>query len=390
MAKVNGKRQLWKGVPLITNLCYSNPEVRSRIALAVVKTCQETPELDFVQLWLADGNNNHCECQECVKKRPSDWYIMLLNEVDAAMTAAGLRQKVVFLLYVDLIWAPQQETIHNPERFVLMFAPIIPRCFSVPMTDSAYFDEANLPPYVRNKLTFEVSVGENLAHLRQWQKKFQGDSFDFDYHFMWDHFMDPGYYRMAEVLFQDMQNLHKMGLNGMISCQNQRVFFPTGLGMVAMSAALWDETCSFDKVAADYFSAAFGADGTAVQDYLRRISDAFDPRYLRRELPVVDAAAADRLASIPALLEEFIPVIASHTEDTFLPENVRKSWEYLRYHADYCRLLAEALRVRAEGDEEGYFARREDLYEWTRMNELPLQTVFDMFELQAAFGLFMS
>ena len=64
---------------------------------------------------------------------------------------------------------------------------------------------------------------------------------DFDYHFMWDHFLDPGYYEMARILFRDMQGLHKVGLNGMMSCQTQRSFLPTGFGMAAMAAALWDE-----------------------------------------------------------------------------------------------------------------------------------------------------
>ncbi|NMA08587.1 MAG: hypothetical protein GX929_05675, partial [Clostridiales bacterium] len=38
MAEVNGKRDLWRGVPLNTNLCYSNPEVRGRIADAIAET----------------------------------------------------------------------------------------------------------------------------------------------------------------------------------------------------------------------------------------------------------------------------------------------------------------------------------------------------------------
>jgi hypothetical protein len=28
------------------------------------------------------------------------------------------------LVYVDLLWEPLQENIRNPERFILMFAPI--------------------------------------------------------------------------------------------------------------------------------------------------------------------------------------------------------------------------------------------------------------------------
>jgi len=384
MAEVKGKRELWGGVPLNTNLCYSNPAVRRRIAEAIVERCRMIPEIDFVQLWLADGTNNHCECAECVKKQPADWYVTLLNEVDELMTAAGLTQKVVFLIYVDLLWAPVETEFKNPDRFVLMFAPIT-RTYSASIADCEPFDEKNLPPYVRNQLSFPHSVGENLAWLRKWQAKFKGDSFDFDYHYMWDHFRDPGYYRMAEILFKDMQNLHKVGLNGMVSCQNQRVWFPSGLGMTAMAAALWDEHCDFEQVAADYFDAAFGEEGCVVQEYLKRLSDAFDPSYIRHEKPQVDAEAAERFKTIPKICDEYAEIIVENADDEELPENVRLSWMYLEYHAELCRLLAKMLAARAEGDEAREKAIKEDVFSWARQNEAELASVFDVFEFMQTY-----
>ena len=51
------------------------------------------------------------------------------------------------------------------------------------------------------------------------------DGFDYDYHLMWDHLRDPGYVTSTKILFDDMQNLDKIGLNGMISCQLTRSAF---------------------------------------------------------------------------------------------------------------------------------------------------------------------
>ena len=56
--------------------------------------------------------------------RPADWYVRMLNEMDAAFTAHDISGKIVFLAYVDLLWAPEQEQLANPDRFILMFAPI--------------------------------------------------------------------------------------------------------------------------------------------------------------------------------------------------------------------------------------------------------------------------
>ena len=64
---------------------------------------------------------------------------------------------------------------------------------------------------------------------------------------MWAHMADPGYERCAKNLFQDMKDLHKIGIEGMVSCQIQRTFFPTALPFNMMAAALWDENCDFEE-----------------------------------------------------------------------------------------------------------------------------------------------
>ena len=376
-AQVDGKRELWYEIPLNTNLCYSNPEVRSRIAKAVAQRCAEEQRVDFVQVWLADGTNNHCECENCVRMRPADWYVMLLNEIDEALTVGGLDAKVVFLLYVDLLWEPQQIQLKNPDRFVMMFAPIT-RTYSASIMDAATFDEDKLPPYERNRLQFPKSVEENLAWMRRWRKNFSGDSFDFDYHFMWDHWKDPGYYAVARTLFRDMQALHKVGLNGMISCQNQRVFFPNGLGMTAMAAALWNENADFEEVAKDYFRAAYGEDGEVVSAYMQSLSEAFDPVYIRGEKPAVNPENARKLASVPGILDANSRLIEEKAQDMTLPAGIRASWKYLMYHAQLCRLTALAFQRKAEGLREEALESLEAVKHYAWSHEPELHRIFDV------------
>lgn len=49
LAQVNGVRALWNGIPLNTNLCYSNSEVRRRMRDAVVEYAETHREVDFLQ-----------------------------------------------------------------------------------------------------------------------------------------------------------------------------------------------------------------------------------------------------------------------------------------------------------------------------------------------------
>ena len=383
LAKVNGKRDLWKGIPLNTNLCYSNPQVRKKIAKAVAERCLKYPDTDFLHIWLADGVNNHCECDTCVKMRPSDWYLTLLNDVDAELTRQKIDTKIVFLMYVDLLWQPEQVRFQNPDRFVLMFAPIT-RTYSASYLDAPEFDEQDLPPYERNKLKFPSSVGENMAWLRKWKQVFPGDSFDYDYHFGRDHYSDPSYYDISRTVFRDMRALKQLGLSGNMSCQAQRVFFPTGLGLVSMAAGLWGGEENFEAVADRYFRDAFGEDGELVHGYLKELSVYFDPVYLRCEKPVMSLESAEMLGKIPGIVNGFRETIKRNLDNGNLHPAHRASWKYLLDHSRFAVLYARAFELKARGRFQDAVMAMEDLFSWCRTHEEELNHVFDGMKFQTA------
>ena len=375
LALVNGERELWGGIPLNTNLCYSNSEVRRIITDAMVDYLKENPEVDILHFWLADGSNNHCECNDCVKTTPSDYYVMMLNELDQKLTSEGINTKIVFLIYVDLLWAPEKAKVENPDRFILMFAPIT-RSYSY-----AFGTEEELlktPPYNRNKLDFPRNVKENLAFLKGWKKVFNGDSFDFDYHFMWDHYLDPGYYQIAEILNKDIKSLKKINLNGYVSCQTQRAFFPTGLGMYVMGRTLWNSELDFDELADSYFKNAFGNDWDKCKEYMEKLSELFDPQYMRKEKEIISKDAALRFSGICTYINDFREIIDSNVKNAN-NNCYASSWNYLKYHADLCTLLALALEARALENNEKAVAIWKLAEKYAQEHEDILQTVLDVF-----------
>jgi hypothetical protein len=376
LAEVNGERALWQGIPLNTNLCYSNPEVRRIITTSIADYAAAHPAVDALHFWLADGSNNHCECARCRQRIPADWYVQMLNEVDALLTQRGLPTRIVFLIYFDLLWPPQAERLNHPERFILMFAPIT-RTYS---KDFAVQGEVGpLPPYQRNRLTFPKNVDENVAFLRAWQQFFSGDSFDFDYHLMWDHYTDPSNMASARLLSRDAKLLEKIGLDGFMSCQVQRATFPTALSMTVLGRTLWDDQLTFEEIAADYFASAYGADGALVQGYLEQLGALFDPPYLRGEEPVVNEAAAQRFARIPRVVREFAPILSRNLAAPG-DECHAVSWRYLARHADFCMGLAQVLEARARGDEERVSSRWAELVANLQKWEDTLQPALDVFE----------
>ncbi|MBA2133910.1 DUF4838 domain-containing protein [Capillibacterium thermochitinicola] len=375
LAEIKGKRQIWQGIPLNTNLCYSNPEVREMIVGEIVRYLQEHPGIDLLHFWLADGSNNQCECAECGKARPADFYVQMLNDLDEQLTAAGLKTRIVFLVYVDLLWAPEKERIKNPERFVLMFAPIT-RSYTQSIPDR--LAEQTIPPYVRNQLQFPSSVRENLAHLRTWQQMFSGDAFDFDYHLMWAHYFDPGYTTIARTAHQDIKNLKTIGLNGLISCQVQRAFMPTGLPMTVIGRALWDPTRSFSEIAADYYASAFGPDGEKCRELMDQLPDFLDELdpWAGRSSQFDEVRFLEKLHQTKRVIGELKALVAANRDLT--NKCHRMSWRYLGIFLEvYDRFVTALLNLLAGRKEEA-----DQVWEETKdllcSHEDQIQMVFDV------------
>ena len=368
LALRDGKRELWRGSVINTNLCFSTKSVREKIVDTVLAYCKKHPTVDYLHFWLADGDNNHCECEECSKYRPSDYYVILLNELDAALTKAGMNTKLVFLIYEDLLWEPEHFTLNNPERFTLMFAPIR-RSYRKAFADFDPTELDDLRPYVRNKLDMPSSVGANVGYLKRWQKKFDGDSFDFDYHLMWNHFTDPGYYATAKLLHLDAKNIDKIGLNGLISCQLTRTFLPTALPNYAMAKALWDKNSNFDDVCDEYYTAAFGKYAKDVDLYLQKVSELLDLA------PITIDKDDERFISNCNKAKELIESFKS----THLIKNrdINPSWNYLFLHANIALLYADLAIVGAGRDKDEYEKEKERFKQYLHEHRHEIHHVFD-------------
>lgn len=389
MALFEGKRRLYRGIPRRTHLCYSQPEVRTRLAREVVKYASVHPEVDYVHFWLADGANHCCECDECRRARPADWYVMTLNEIDRQLTEKNLPTRIAFLAYADLLWPPETERIRNPDRFLLMFATLA-RSYFEPFHPEGRREP--VPPFELNKLKLPRS--QNLNFLAGWQRMFPGDSFIYDYRFMWVHYDDPGYMALAEAANLDMPSLAAVGLNGLITNQTERVFLPSALPMLVLARKLWRHDLEFNAIADEYFAAAFGPEAAACRAYLESLSQHFDPRWLESFVPAraggtpgstprldpagtIPPGTAARLERCRGIVEEFRPVIARNRR---LENSIQaQSWSYLDLHGDICDLMAQALGAEVRGQISEATGLWQKLEQLVNAREGECHRVFDVF-----------
>ena len=276
LAEINGKREFFENTPLNTHLCYSNPIAKQRFVDEVVSYAIDHPEIDLLHVWLADNNNNICECENCRKLRLSDWYVSMLNSIDEKLTAAGNDNlRIVFLLYYELLWPPIKEKLNNPERFVMMFAPIS-RTYSRPYLEKGdIIEKHSLPEYTVNQINLSTDVHENVNMLLHWQDYFHGDSFLFDYHLMNEINKEYGHMKLANVIYKDVAQLHQLGLNGLISCQVTRCGFPSGFGLYVLGQTLFNPEITWENLCENYFSAAFGDDSDEAKEFLNNLSECF-------------------------------------------------------------------------------------------------------------------
>jgi hypothetical protein len=381
-AEVNGKRSIPWDIPSIAALCYSDPAVQARMVNCVVEYAAAHPQIDLLHVWLDDGFNNKCECERCRQRRPADHYIDILNAIDAGLTARHLAQRVVFLAYVDMLWPPESARIHNPERFVFMFAPIS-RTYGEVLQSTP--DLPPIPPFDLNHLKFPSDTPGLLSFLQGWQELFQGDSFVYDYHFIFAGLYrhDPGLMKLARVISDDVGNLKGLGLNGMVSCQLQRVFFPTGLGMYAMARRLWDGTLDFETLAEDYFYAAFGSEGGLAQAYLLQLAEDIDLGFLWKPEPAAAEMVEAGCLEAFGLLDAFAQVIQRNLD--LANASQAQSWKYLELHAQVTRRLGQTLLARVRGQEDAARAAWGEAKTFVRSREDELQPVLDVWGFTQAY-----
>jgi hypothetical protein len=296
IAQIKGKRELFNGIPMNTQLCYSNVDVQQIFSDYVVNYAELHPEIDVLHVWLADDFNNFCECESCRKEKPSTFYIRILNLIDKKLSAKNIPTKIMFLLYYELLWPSTTEKIINMSRFIMMFAPIT-RTYTTSFRDYDLSNlESTMPEFVLNQSKFPSDLVSNLKYLKAWQHHFKGDTVLFDYHLMWDGFKELTHLDLSKVIYHDIMMLDRLNIDGMISCQLQRQFFPHGFAVSVLGHSLTYSHFNVETFEKKYFVMMYGTHASYVLDTLHHIKEFSSHAYLRRETPMIDIDLSKQFA----------------------------------------------------------------------------------------------
>ena len=378
LAEIDGERKLYMNIPVNTNFCMSNPEARKIVANYVADYAQENSHVNYIHVWLADGQKNHCECEVCRTKTPSDWYVMLLNDIDAELTNRKLTNRIGVAVYSDTAYEPTCEYIKNPDRFFMILGAItrsytysIPKDPQVPLT-----------PFVLNKSGRLETMEEHMMRLKLWQKFVPSPAISYEYHFWRHQFYAPGVLSFAKRLYEDVLSYKDNGLDGMIEDGSQRAFFPNGISYYAYANTLFDTSLNFEELVKDYFDHAYGEAGDKVIAFLQKIDELMPHTYMearhskRRDKsqyyhPEMEA----KLLSVEPLTREFEQVLEAYKNMPYRVQTV--SVRMMILYMQYLRGYANAMALKAVGkDDEAQVAAKAFWNDFGK-NELAWERYYD-------------
>ena len=352
VAMLNGERKIRKNAPLLSNICMSNPKARDIMAKYIADYAEKQNNVDFLHIWLADESNCHCECEECQKKDTSDWYMMLLNDIDAEFDKRNLNTRLVFICYLDTFWAPHIEKLNGTKRFTMLYAPIT-RTYNETYAKDA--DMSALKPYIRNNIQKPRGMAECLAYLYDWKEMWKGDCFCYEYHFLGQQFSDFSHSYMPRLVYDDIRALKKHGLNGIIEDGSQRSYFPTGLQFYVYGETLFDSSVEYDDLVEDYFSHAYGENWKLVKDYLDTIGELTDRKFTAGQMSVDPEKGkffcpeyAVRAAKLKEHARNFKAVVEENRHQPRRASCV--AWQLIGIHAEWIMGMADIFKAKAIGD----------------------------------------
>ncbi len=368
LAEINGERKFYKGVPLNTNVCMSNSETRRIMVNYIADYAETQNNVDFLHIWLADDTKNHCECNECRKKSVPDWYVILLNEIDAELTKRGLDTHLVFIAYTDTLWVPLTEKLNNKNRFTMLYAA---ETRTYTETYGEEHDPTQLTPFTLNGNTYPIGMGACLAYLDEWKKVWDGDCFCYEYHFWRNECYDPSHIYLARLLYDDIRALRKNGLSGIVEDGTQRAFFPNGFAYYVYGETLFDVERNFDELKEDYFTHAYGEDGMKVAEYLDKLTRLLGYKQITG---AVDCTPED-MDEVERIVAGFAPTIDANKRQSQRIRTV--AWRLLEYHREYVLGIAHAMKQRKLGHRKEALEIILKMFDEFAENEIYIERYYD-------------
>lgn len=388
LALIDGKRDLYKGVALNTNFCMSNAKARAIVTKTVCDYAERNHNVNYLHVWLADAQKNHCECENCRKKTPADWYVVLLNDIDAELTRRGLNNRIGTAMYSETAYEPTCEYIKNPSRFLFLLGAITRSyCYSVEKDPKV----EKFTPFVLNKSGRPETMEEHIVRAQLWRKFAPSPQIAYEYHFWKHQHYALGTLSYARRLYEDVHAYKANGFKGIIEDGSQRSYFPNGLSYYVYANTLFDNSVDYDALVQDYCSHAYGEMCELAMEYLKTIDEYLPQSYVAARHTLnhdvnqfYKPEMESTLLAVDNIAREYREKFAAYKN---MPHRVQTvSVRLLMLHTELCRGLAKALALKCVGKDVAAKEAIGTFMEEFGKNEIAIERYYDHTQHVAAYN----
>jgi hypothetical protein len=114
-----------------------------------------------------------------------------------------------------------------------------------------------------------------------------------------------------------------------------------------------------------------------MREYFKTLSRLFQPAYMRGEQTYVNEESAKLFSEIPKVINEITPFLFSRFDESTDPCK-RKTWYTLTIHAQLCIFLADAVALKARGNQPAAESVWERVMDYVNRVEPLIHDLFDV------------
>ncbi|MDD4019174.1 MAG: DUF4838 domain-containing protein [Kiritimatiellae bacterium] len=304
VAMLNGKREIPKGPANAVkdswtydvDVCLANREGAGRLMAISLDFIAKNPATYLYDMRTDDKCNNWCECDACMKKTPTDDYVIFINQLARKIHEKWPCKKLSLIAYFDTM--PPPKTVKpdlSMENLILWFAPIS-RPYRQPI-DSPTAERPKLE-FPRNKASWPATDGGWKPFLLAWRDVFQGPILVLDY-YNWSGegqaaaALRAGYfYTRPGVIAADLRYYQKLGLSGSIGVEPCPLKLPNVWNQYLKAKLLWDPSQDMAGLQRDFDQHFYGECADIARRCLVSVADT-----LNAELDTADSVQQVRRAA---------------------------------------------------------------------------------------------
>ena len=239
-------------------ICLGKEEIREIYADHIISFLMEhRGEMDIASIWMGDGFDNKCQCEECIKQPFSDLYLDIFRRV--ALKAKKVMPELILecLIYFESLEPPTKNWLEGLDNVILNYA-VWAQCYFHHLDDP----ECRLPDWIpdyRNNRTHDRKHDKRLINYDQhmpyegWRKVIGNSNkcLVFNYITLGQYPLDRHFmsYDVRPLFDYSLGDFDRFNIDGMVDCQCHSSWDkPANLQLYGAGRMLWNKNDCDPKV----------------------------------------------------------------------------------------------------------------------------------------------